>query len=164
MSALPVRWRVRLAIAMSGEFLRAWRYPSAGTGWFSRLRLKLQYALVAGLFNVFSLPKQSGFRSSFAYAGAAMDRDWSILIFPEGQETKDGNLQPFMAGTGLLVSELQSPVIPIKLGGLFELKQQRQFFVRPGTVTVTFGESIKFPATQTPAEITRELELRLASL
>ncbi len=164
MSALPVRWRSRLAIAMSGEFLRDWRYPSAGTGWLSSLRLKLQYALAAGLFNVFSLPKQSGFRRSFAHAGAAMDRGWSILIFPEGQETKDGNLQPFMAGTGLLVSELHAPVIPIKLGGLFELKQQRQFFVRPGTVTVTFGEPIEFPATQTPVEITQELELRVASL
>lgn len=164
MSALPARWRSRLAIAMSGELLRDWRYPPASTGWFSRLKLKLQYALVAALFNVFSLPKQSGFRRSFAYAAQAMDRGWSILIFPEGQETKDGQNQPFMAGTGLLAAELNAPVIPIRLGGLFELKQQHQFFVRPGTVTVTFGEPIEFSAGETPAQITHELESRLALL
>lgn len=93
-----------------------------------------------------------------------MDRGWSILIFPEGQETKDGQNQPFMAGTGLLAAELNAPVIPIRLGGLFELKQQHQFFVRPGTVTVTFGEPIEFSAGETPAQITHELESRLALL
>jgi long-chain acyl-CoA synthetase len=163
-SALPWRWRLQLAIAMGGELLRGWRYPAAGTKWFSRLRLKLQYALAAGLFNVFSLPKQSGFRRSFAYAGQAMDRGWSILIFPEGQETKDGDLQRFMAGTGLLAAELNAPVIPIKLNGLFELKQRRKFFVRPGTVTITFGEVVQFSNRDAPAHITRELESRVASL
>jgi 1-acyl-sn-glycerol-3-phosphate acyltransferase len=88
----------------------------------------------------------------------------SILIFPEGRETKDGTMQPFMAGTGLLASELNAPVVPIKLDGLFELKQQRKFFVRPGTVTVTFGAPIEFSPSQTPAQITRELESRVASL
>jgi long-chain acyl-CoA synthetase len=164
MSALPVRWRSRLAIAMSGEILRDWRYPPASTTWFSRLRLRLGYALAAALFNVFPLPKQSGFRRSFAYAGQAMDRGSNILIFPEGQETKDGGLQPFMGGTGLLAAQLNAPIVPIKLGGLFELRQQRQFFVRPGTVTVTFGEPIEFSPEDTPAQITRELESRVASL
>ena len=164
MSALSTRWRSQLAIAMSGEILRNWRYPPESTGWFSRLRLKLLYALAAALFNVFSLPMQSGFRRSFAYAGQAMDRGWSILVFPEGRETKDGQMQPFMAGTGLLAAQLNAPVVPIKLNGLFELKQRRQLFARPGTVIVTFGEPVEFSASQTPEQITRELESRVASL
>jgi long-chain acyl-CoA synthetase len=161
LSALPVRWRTRLAIAMQGELLREWRYPPVMTGWFTRVQGKVLYALAAGLFNVFSLPRQSGFRQSFAYAGEAMDRNWSVLIFPEGTETKDGQIQPFRAGIGLLASELNVPVIPIMLEGLFELKQKRQFFVRPGTVSVTFGEPIELSPKLTPTEITKELELRL---
>ena len=147
LSVLPLRWRMRLAIAMSGEYLRDWR-----------LNAKVKYALAAGLFNVFSLPRQSGFRQSFSYAGEAMDRGYSVLIFPEGTETKDGLLQPFRAGTGLLASELNVPVIPVKLRGLFELKKKRQFFVRPGRVSVTFGEPITFSPRTTPAEITAELD------
>ncbi|HEX7329912.1 MAG TPA: AMP-binding protein [Pyrinomonadaceae bacterium] len=164
LSALPWRWRLRLAIAMSGEYLRDWRYPPAGTGGFARLKGRVAYALGAALFNVFSLPRESGFRQSFAYAGEAVDHRWSILVFPEGAETKDGKLQPFKAGIGLLASELNIPVIPIMLRGLFDLKQRRQFFVRPGTVSITFGDPIQFPRDTTPTEITQTLELTLKSL
>jgi len=153
LSALPFRWRLRVAIAMSGELLREWRSKK-----------KLHYALGAALFNVFSLPRQSGFRRSFAYAGEAIDRGFSVLIFPEGHETKDGVMQPFRSGIGLLTSQLNVPVIPIRLDGLFELKQKRQFFVRPGTVSVTFGEPVQFRAGQSAEEITRELESRVRQL
>ncbi|HEX7773177.1 MAG TPA: AMP-binding protein, partial [Pyrinomonadaceae bacterium] len=51
-SALPWRRRLSLAIAMSGEYLRDWRYPPAGRGWFARLKGRLAYALGAALFNV----------------------------------------------------------------------------------------------------------------
>jgi hypothetical protein len=46
------------------------------------------------------------------------------------------------------------------LRGLFELKQKRQFFVRPGRVSVTFGEPITFPRGITAAEIAKQLETR----
>lgn len=164
LSALSWRWRRRLAIAMSGEYLRDWRYPPANLGWFWRAKAKVAYALGAALFNVFSLPRQSGFRQSFAYAGEAVDRGWSVLIFPEGHETKDGQMQPFKAGIGLLASELNVPIVPIKLDGLFELKKRRQYFVRPGTVSITFGAPIKFTREHTPAEITDTLERTLKSL
>jgi long-chain acyl-CoA synthetase len=164
LSALPWRWRLSLAIAMSGEYLRDWRYPPAGRGFFARVKGKAAYALGAALFNVFSLPRESGFRQSFAYAGEAVDHGWSILIFPEGAETKDGKLQPFKAGIGLLASELNIPVIPIMLRGLFDLKQRRQYFVRPGTVSITFGDPIEFSRDTTPSEITRTLECTLKSL
>ena len=164
LSALPWRWRLSLAIAMSGEYLRDWRYPPAGRGWFAPLKGRIAYALGAALFNVFSLPRESGFRQSFTYAGEAVDHGWSILIFPEGAETKDGKLQPFKAGIGLLASELNIPVIPIMLRGLFELKQQRQYFVRSGAVSITFGDPIEFSSENTPADITSELEQRLRAL
>lgn len=153
LSALPFRWRLRVAIAMSGELLREWRSTK-----------KLHYALGAALFNVFPLPRQSGFRKSFAYAGEAIDRGWSVMIFPEGHETRDGQMQPFRNGVGLLTSALDVPVIPIRLNGLFELKQRRQFFVRPGTVSVTFGKPLYFPPQTTPEAITRELERRVRDL
>ena len=164
LSALPFRWRRQLAIAMSGEYLRDWRYPPANLGWFRRAKAKVAYALGASLFNVFSLPRQSGFRQSFTYAGEAVDRGWSVLIFPEGQETKDGQMQPFKSGIGLLASELNVPIVPIKLDGLFELKKRHQYFVRPGTVSITFGDPIEFSREQSAAEITSELEQRLRLL
>jgi len=153
LSALPWRWRYRMTIAMAGEILREWR-----------MNAKVQYALGAALFNVFSLPRQSGFRQSFEYAGEAVDRGFSILIFPEGTETTDGQLQPFKAGIGLLASELNVPVVPIMLRGLFEVKKRKQRFVKPGTVSITFGDPIEFSSNDTPSDIIRELERRLQSV
>ena len=163
-SAMPWRWRYRTAIAMAGETLREWRYPPPETGLFARVKAKLMYALGAALFNVFPLPRQSGFRQSFAYAGEAVDRGFSILIFPEGTETADGKLQPFKAGIGLLASELKIPVVPIMLRGLYEVKQRKQRFVKPGTVSITFGDPIEFSSDQTPLDITRDLEHTLKSV
>ena len=145
--------RLRVAIAMSGELLREWRSKK-----------KLTYALGASLFNVFSLPRQSGFRKSFVYAGEAIDRGFSVLIFPEGHETKDGSIQPFRSGIGLLASQVNVPIVPIKLDGLWELKKRRRYFVRPGTVSVTFGEPVQFQSGQTPEEITHDLESRVRAL
>ena len=164
LSALPLRQRVRLAIAMQGELLREWRYPEVTLPWYMRVKSRVAYVLSAALFNVFSIPRRSGFRQSFAYAGEAVDHGWSILIFPEGVETRDGQIQPFKAGIGLLASELNIPVIPIKLNGLFELKQQRQLFAPAGTVSVSFGDPINFSPEQTPEEIRTELERSVREL
>jgi long-chain acyl-CoA synthetase len=164
LSALPWRWRSRLAIAMQGELLRDWRYPAKTLPWYLRAKSRVAYVLAAALFNVYSIPRQSGFRQSFAYAGDAADQGWSILIFPEGSETKDGSIQPFKAGIGLLASELNIPVIPIKIDGLFEMKQQRQLFPAPSAVSVTFGEPISFSAAQTAEDITSELERAVREL
>jgi long-chain acyl-CoA synthetase len=164
LSALPGRFRRHLAVAMEGERLRSWRHPPEGTGVLTRLGLLALYGLVATLFNVFSLPQKSGFRRSFAYAGESVDRGYSVLVFPEGRTTPDGEMQPFMGGIGLLASDLRVPVVPVKIEGLYRLKQKRRYFARPGEVIVTFGDPVIFDKDTDPAIITRELESRVASL
>lgn len=164
LSALPGRYRRSLSIAMEGERLRHWRNPPRGTGLWTRLRWRVQYALVVSIFNTFPLPQKSGFRRSFAYAGDAVERGYSILVFPEGTRTEDGRLNPFMRGTGLLAANLDVPVVPVRIDGLFRLKQRRQYFSRPGTVTVTFGAPVTFAHGTDPADITRELERLVSNL
>ena len=162
--ALPGRLQRKLAIAMEGEVLRGWRHPPAGTGWFRRLIWLANYVLVVSLFNVFPLPQKSGFRRSFSFAGETMDRGYSVLVFPEGARTKDGEMKPFMEGIGLLTRNLNVPVVPARIDGLFALKKARKRFARPGQITVTIGEPVSFPPTDDPAAITRELERLVASL
>jgi long-chain acyl-CoA synthetase len=164
LSALPRQWRPQIAIAMGGERLRDWRYPPAGTNRWMRAFLRLKYALVTALFNVFPLPQESGFRRSFDFAGETADRGYSILIFPEGRLTPDGRLHPFLSGTGLLVKRLNAPVIPVRIDGLFELKQQGRHFAWPGQVAVHFGPPVRFAGSQSPAEIAKELESHVAGL
>ena len=164
MSALPGRFRRHLAIAMEGEILRDWVHAPAQTGPFTRLRLLIQYLLVVTIFNVFPLPKKSGFRRSFAYAGEMMDSGLSVLVFPEGARSDDGLMHPFMTGSGILAASLNAPVVPVRIDGLSELKRQRKRFARPGQIQITFGEPIYFAPTDNPAHVASELERRVREL
>ncbi len=91
LSALPLRWRSRLAIAMSGEYLRDWRYPPATLGWFARLKAKSCVCARRRDSSTFSLCRG---RVDFVRASLMRVKrwtsGWSVLIFPEGTETKDG--------------------------------------------------------------------------
>ena len=164
LSALPGRFRRRLAIAMEGEILREWVHTPVDAGWFTRLRSFIQYALVVVFFNVFPLPKKSGFRRSFAYAGEMMDRGASVLVFPEGMRSEDGRMNPFMTGSGLLASHLDAPVVAIRIDGLSELKREKRHFAWPGQVSITFGKAVHFPQTYNPAQIAGEMERRVKEL
>ena len=163
-SALPARFRRRLAIAMIGEMLRDWRYPPGGTNWLTRAAWRVAYWLVLCLFNVFSLPQESGFRRSFGFAGRAVDRRYDLLVFPEGHRTQDGRLNPFMGGIGLMVVGLNITVVPVRITGLFELKQRRRYFALPGEITVTFGPPVSYSRADDPALVTSDLKLRVESL
>lgn len=166
LAALPARHRHRLAIAMEGERLRDWRHPPVEIGRWTRLRWRAQYVLVNLFFHIFPLPKRSGFRRSFAYAGECVDRGESVLVFPEGVRAPRGQMQmsPFKAGSGLLAGELGVPVVPLKLDGLYALKLRRQYFAAPGDVRVILGEPVWLDSAMDPAAITRELERLVAGL
>src|SRR6202040_66243 len=142
--ALPARFRNRLATAMGGERLARMRRPPKDMSRFGGLHERLDYFLVLSLFNVFPLPQQSGFLKSFSFAGNLADRGWNILIFPEGQTTPDGQLAPFRAGIGLLAKQLNLPIVPVRLAGLFDLRQQNRILTRPGHVHVTIGRPVRF--------------------
>ena len=50
----------------------------------------------------------------------------SLVVFPEGSRTHDGQLQPFKRGAFLLADELQLPVVPLTIKGAFQvLPRQR---------------------------------------
>jgi len=162
LAGLPFHLRHRLAVAMEGELLRQWIHPPAETALLTRLRWLAQYILVNLFFHVFPLPKQSGFRRSFAYAGECIDRGVSVLVFPEGARAPRGQMHMghFKAGIGVLAQALNVPVVPVKLEGLYELKRDQQYFANPGTVRVTFGTPITFPTVTDATTITQELERR----
>lgn len=164
LAALPRRLRRRLAVGMEGERLRAMRHPPAEMGFPARALERVKYALAVALFNVFPLPQKAGFRASFTFAGELVDRGWSVLVFPEGELTRDGEIAPFRAGIGLLGRDLNLRIVPIRLNGLFALRQARRKRARRGEIEVRIGAPAQFGPAASPEEITRELERRVRSL
>ena len=163
--ALTAQFRNKLATAMRGERLAEMRRPASPKNLFERSMERLRYFLALSLFNVFPLPRESGFLQSFRFAGNLVDRRWNILVFPEGRTTEDGKMARFRSGIGLLAKQLQVPVVPIHLGGgLFDLKQAGRIVTRPGDVRVTIGPPFRFSRDADPDDIARELERRVRVL
>src|SRR5262249_6271268 len=157
-TVLPPRLRHRLATATGGEALEILRSPDSRRHFFGRIYDRLQWTLGVALLNLFPLPRQAGFRKSFAYAGEAVDRGYSVLVFPEGHHTEDGKLRPFRSGVGLLVNNLRLPVVPIRIDGLFEVKKSGKKFARPGKIRVRIGKPIDFAPDTDPAAIAQKLQ------
>ena len=163
-TALPQRLRHKIATATGGEALEALRTPALGRIWVGKLYDRMQWLLGVSLLNLFPLPREAGFRQSFAYAGEAVDRGYSVLVFPEGRHTVDGKLNPFRAGIGLLANNLRIPVLPMKIVGLFEVKQAGKKFAAPGKVRVRIGKPMTFSSNSEPAQIARELQNAVEAL
>jgi long-chain acyl-CoA synthetase len=163
-TALPGRFRYRLATATGGEALEALRTPSSGRNLFRRMYDRVQWFLGVSLLNLFPLPREAGFRESFAFAGESVDRGYSILVFPEGRHTTDGKIGPFRAGVGLLARNLAIPIVPMRIDGLFELKKAKKKFALPGKIKVTIGTPYRFPRDTTPEQIAAELQRTVEDL
>src|SRR5689334_2651360 len=164
MAALPMRLRNRLGVAMQGEKLRAMRYPPKNWFLLKRWWEQLQYALTAAFFNVFSLPQRSKYRESFRFAGELADRGYSVVIFPEGRRTETGEMSPFRSGIGLLATQLNLPIIPMRIDGLFPFKIAQKHYAPPYAVQVRIGDPVKFEATDDPEEIAKKLQEIVAGL
>jgi 1-acyl-sn-glycerol-3-phosphate acyltransferase len=66
----------------------------------------------------------------------------SVLIFPEGERSPDGNLQPLEGGVALIASKTETPIVPVWIDGTFEAYPIFRKFPRPRHVTVTFGKPL----------------------
>jgi long-chain acyl-CoA synthetase len=166
--ALEGKVRRHMAAAMMGQMLedyRHWRNPEAPPGKQGfYLFGPAAYFLLTALFNVFPLPRQRDFQTSFAHAGKAMDRGYSVLVFPEGTRSAGGALARFRPGIGLLVKESDAPVLPIALRGLGELKVKGRGWFRSGGIEVRIGTPIRFRPEETETAITARLHDEVGKL
>ena len=159
---LPGKIRRHIAIAMLGEMLLDFRRGRNQGNWFLNLFAPPQYWLVTALFNVFPLPRLHGFRRSFSHAGEAMDRGYSVMVFPEGAVYREGEMKSFRQGIGLLAQEARVPVLPVALVGLKEMQESGWF--RSGHLEIRIGEVIPVDEEAEPAELTARLEKAVREL
>jgi 1-acyl-sn-glycerol-3-phosphate acyltransferase len=60
----------------------------------------------------------------------------SVVVFPEGTRSRDGNLQPFKMGAFHIVVKAHVPLVPMVIYGAWERIRPDSIDVRPGEITV----------------------------
>jgi len=140
--SLPPRWRYRVATAMAKQFFDAHFFPERFTRgqWFTN---SLNYYLAAFFFNAFPLTQGgAGTRQTLRYMGELIQDGFSVLIYPEGRRTEQGEIGPFMPGVGMIASRLAVPVVPVRLRGLDRILERHDYFPSVGRAQVSFGTPI----------------------
>jgi long-chain acyl-CoA synthetase len=127
---------------MAKEFFEAHFHPDRYP-WTQRFTSGLNYFLAALVFNAFPLPqREAGAREALRYAGELASDGYSVLIFPEGKRTDQGEILPFQPGAGMLASRLRLPVIPVRLEGLERVLHKTWRMPVPGRARVKFGDPL----------------------
>ena len=73
-------------------------------------------------------------------AGAVGLKHGKILnIFPEGERGFDGNLSTFKKGAAILATELEMPIVPVALDGLYKVWGRKSNKINLSKVKVRFG-------------------------
>lgn len=60
----------------------------------------------------------------------------SVVVFPEGTRSADGNLLPFKRGGFLLAAKSKTPIVAVTINGSGRILRKNDWRVRSGTVTV----------------------------
>jgi long-chain acyl-CoA synthetase len=133
LSAMPGRWRYRVAPAMRKEFFEQHFHGRSFTN-------SLNYYLAALVFNAFPIPqREPGALATLRYMGELANDKWCVLIFPEGRMTRQGEIAPFQPGVGMIAAKLDIPVVPIRIEGLDRVLHQTWRMARMGRVRIAFG-------------------------
>jgi long-chain acyl-CoA synthetase len=141
--ALPQAWRDRLAPAMAQEWFEPHFHPHrfSGARWFGST---LQYYLSSLFYNAFPLPqREGGARRALRYMTELLSQGWCVLIFPEGDRTRAGELHPFQPGVAMLAAQSRVPVVPVRIEGLDKVLHRDAHWPTPGAVRVAFGKPMR---------------------
>jgi len=149
LTSIPLGWRWKLAIAAAADDI------------FGN---KLRGLVVSLLAGAFPLAREGAIRRSLELLGARLDRNFSVLIYPEGKLTVGGPTQPFKSGAGLIAVEGGTPVVPMRLKIRNMSLADRIGWPLRGDVEVVFGDPLYFPAGTDPNVATDRLEAAVAAL
>jgi long-chain acyl-CoA synthetase len=155
--AIPLGWRWKLTMAAAADDV----FGNKLNGFVSSI-----------LANAFPLAREGAIRRSLELLGARLDRQFSVLIYPEGKLTVGGPMQPFKSGTGLIAVEGATPVVPMKLKinnvSVLDHGDRKWEAARSngwrGDVEVVFGDPMFFPAGTPAGDATAKIQSVVAAL
>ena len=80
---------------------------------------------------------------SMLRAAEKVQQGVSVIIFPEGTRSPDGNLQPFKKGVFLIALKSQAPIVPIAIRGTAKIMPKGDWRAHPGDVQIIIGPPIE---------------------
>ncbi len=67
----------------------------------------------------------------------------SIIIFPEGTRSEDGEIGPFKKGSNLIASRSKCPMVPVTIRGSGDIIKKGSAVITPGSVQVIISPPVE---------------------
>ena len=96
----------------------------------------------AGYISIDRSNRKSAFHS-LARAAEAIRNGTSVMIFPEGTRSRDGNLLPYKKGGFVLAVDAGVPIVPVVITGTFAIMPKGRMLIRRRWVRVHIGRPIE---------------------
>lgn len=77
-------------------------------------------------------------------AAQKINKGISIVIFPEGTRTPDGEIKDFKKGVFVLADEAKENIVPVLIKGSYNIMPKGKFKIQSAKVEVTFFEPVKY--------------------
>lgn len=102
---------------------------------------------VIRFFKAFPVKRGEPDRQAIKHAVRLLRAGECVAVFPEGQLSEDGRLQPLLPGVGLIAKMAGVPILCCGLKGTDRIMPYGKFIPRPawGGVSVEWGEVRDFP-------------------
>lgn len=87
-------------------------------------------AFIMRLSNTIQIDQEGFSRAGLQGAAEALMQNRVVVVFPEGERCRDGNLGRFKPGISLLLRTYKGPVVPFGLAGAFETWPRSRWWPR----------------------------------
>lgn len=96
-------------------------------------------------FGAFPVRRGQLDRGALRRAEQLLAQGSALIMFPEGQRSKNAQLQPAFAGSALVAVRSDVPILPVGITGTEKIKGKAWLFRRP-RITVNIGRPFYLPA------------------
>ncbi|HYT90603.1 MAG TPA: lysophospholipid acyltransferase family protein [Gemmataceae bacterium] len=91
-----------------------------------------------------------------------LQRGEAVVVFPEGERTRDGRMQPLRPGVHLLIKRTKAPIVPIGIAGAFDAWPRRHKLPRPSPLFLPAGKGTIAVSVGQPLDAARYIEMARA--
>ena len=102
----------------------------------------LGYVMGLGGFVYVDRRARDSRRKALEAGAETLRKGISLMVFPEGTRSLDGQLLPFRPGPFSMAIDAQAAIVPITVYGTRELMPKGSLAIRPGRIAIRFHESI----------------------
>jgi len=95
---------------------------------------------LAQLINVVPIDSDTQLMKAMKAGAIGLKHGKVLNIYPEGERAFDGELHEFKKGAAILATELDLPILPVAIDGVYKVWARKSWVIRPAKVKVKFGE------------------------